>query len=86
VFVNDEGRAFLPTAKRIWDLLLTEQIVMVGLAAPPDARGWFERSNEAAQAQGEGVFTDLVEEHRSRIHEERERAQYAYDGRRQIGR
>jgi superfamily II DNA or RNA helicase len=87
VFVNDEGRAFLPTAKRIWDLLLTEQIVMVGLAAPPDARGWFARSNEAAQAQGEGVFTDLVEEHRSRIQEERERAQYAYDARRQaIGR
>jgi hypothetical protein len=87
VFVNDEGRAFLPTAKRIWDLLLTEQIVMIGLAAPPDARSWFERSNEAAQAQGERVFTELVDEHRSRIQEELERAQYAYDARRQaIGR
>ncbi|MDN3568618.1 helicase-related protein [Paeniroseomonas aquatica] len=87
VFVNDEGRTFLPTAKRIWDLLLTEQITMVGLAATPDARGWFERSKDAAQAQGEQVFAELVEEHRSRVREERERAQYAYDARRQaIGR
>ena len=87
VFVNDEGRTFLPTAKRIWDLLLTEQIMMVGLAATPDGRCWFERSKEAAQAQGERVFTGLVEDHRSRVQEERERAQYAYDARRQaIGR
>jgi hypothetical protein len=60
---------------------------MVGLAATLDGRSWFERSNEAAQAQGERVFTGLVEEHRSRVQEERERAQYAYDARRQaIGR
>jgi superfamily II DNA or RNA helicase len=87
VFVNDEGRIFIPTAKRIWDLLLTEQLMMVGLAANSDACSWFERSRNAAQAQGERVFTELVGEHRSRVQEERERAQYAYDSRRQaIGR
>ena len=87
VFVNDVGRTFLPTAKRIWDLLLTEQIELVGASAMPDADGWFGRSKTAALAQGERIFAELVDEHRTRIQEERERAQYAYDARHQaIGR
>ena len=87
VFVNDAGRTFLPTAKRIWDLLLTEQIELVGASTMPDADGWFDRSKTAALAQGERVFAELVDEHRTRIQEERERAQYAYNARQQaIGR
>lgn len=82
VFVNDEGRTFLPTAKRIWDLLLTEQVEPVGSIAAEDA-DWFDRSRGAALAQGERMFTELVEEHRTRIQEERERAKYAYDARHQ---
>ncbi|MBB4267588.1 helicase-related protein [Roseospira visakhapatnamensis] len=87
VFVNDAGRTFLPTAKRIWDLLLTEQIELTGTSATADADGWFDRSKTAALAQGERVFAELVDEHRTRIQEERERAQYAYNARHQaIGR
>lgn len=87
VFVNDEGRTFLPTAKRIWDLLLTERVESVGAVAAADANGCFDRSKNAALAQGERIFADLVAEHRARIQEERERAEYAYDVRHQaIGR
>lgn len=87
VFINDEGRAFLPTAKRIWDLLLTEQVERIGAVAAGDADGWFDRSRNASLAQGERIFTDLVEEHRTRVQEERERAKYAYEARHQaIGR
>jgi superfamily II DNA or RNA helicase len=87
VFVNDEGRTFLPTAKRIWDLLLTEEVKRVGAVAAGDVDGWFDRSRNAALAQGERIFTDLVEEQRTRILEERERAEYAYEARYQaIGR
>ncbi|HZV18354.1 MAG TPA: helicase-related protein [Sphingobium sp.] len=87
VFVSDEGRTFLPTAKRIWDLLLTEQVESVGAVAAADANGCFDRSKNAALTQGERIFADLVEEHRARIEEERERAKYAYDVRHQaIGR
>jgi SNF2 family DNA or RNA helicase len=87
VFVNDAGRTFLPTAKRIWDLLLTEQIELTGSSATENAEGWFDRSKSAARTQGERVFAELVDEHRNRIQEERERAQYAYEARHQaIGR
>lgn len=87
VFVNDEGRTFLPTAKRIWDLLLTEPVESVGAVAAADANGCFDRSKNATLTQGERIFGDMVEEHRARIQEERERAKYAYDARHQaIGR
>ena len=87
VFVNDEGRTFLPTAKRIWDLLLTEQLDRGGAVAGGGADGWFDRSRSAALAQGERMFAGLVEQHRARVREERERAKYAYDARYQaIGR
>jgi SNF2 family DNA or RNA helicase len=29
VFINDEGRPFVPTAKRVWDLLLTETVAVL---------------------------------------------------------
>ncbi|MBY5775961.1 DEAD/DEAH box helicase family protein [Rhizobium leguminosarum] len=87
VFVNDDGRTYLPTAKRIWDLLLTERIETIEAVAAGDADGCYDRSWSAALAQGERIFTDLVEEHRTRIQEERERAKYAYEARHQaIGR
>ncbi|MBS90815.1 helicase-related protein [Sphingobium sp.] len=87
VFVNDEGRTFLPTAKRIWDLLLTEHVEIVGAVAAGDASGCFESSREAALVQGERIFAELIEEHRVRIQDERERAKYAFDARHQaIGR
>lgn len=87
VFVNDEGRTFLPTAKRIWDLLLTEQVESIRAVAARDADDSFEQSRIAALSQGERIFTDLVNEHRVRIREERERAKFAYDARYQaIGR
>lgn len=86
-FINDEGRTFLPTAKRIWDLLLTEKVEGTGAITAGDASGWFERSRSAAIVQGEQIFSDLVSEHRSQINEARQRAKYAYDARYQaIGR
>lgn len=87
VFVNDEGRAFQPTAKRIWDVLLTEQVEEIETLATQDPHDWFRRSKSAAIAQGDRVFSDLVTEHKTRIEEERGRALYAFEARHQaIGR
>lgn len=83
VFVNDEGRAFQPTAKRIWDLLLTEHVELSDIHLTQAPSDWFGRSKSAAVTQGERVFSDLVVEHKARIAEERERALYAFEARRQ---
>lgn len=81
VFATDDGRTFVPTAKRIWDLLLTEAIEIHGKSSTEDSAGWFGASMTAAQAQGERLFAGLLDEHRAWLKGERERACYAYDAR-----
>jgi len=87
VFVTDDGRTFVPTARRIWDLLLTENVTLAPKVEVESARASFETSLTAAKAQGERIFGELLEEHRSWLADERERARYAFEARYQaIGR
>lgn len=87
VFINEEGRPFVPTAKRVWDLLLTETVDVHAVTGAEESVRWFEASHAAASAQGERIFTELLTEHRARLKEERERAVYAFEARGQaIGR
>ncbi|MCZ2407762.1 MAG: DEAD/DEAH box helicase family protein, partial [Burkholderiales bacterium] len=87
VFINDEGRSFVPTAKRVWDLLLTEAVAVQSVADAEDSARWFDASFAVASTQGEPLFAALTEEHRTRIKEERDRATYAFEARYQaIGR
>jgi superfamily II DNA or RNA helicase len=87
VFVTDDGRTFVPTAKRIWDLLLTENVTLAPKVEVENALACFETSLAAAKAQGERLFAKLLEEHRTWLAEERERARYAFEARYQaIGR
>ncbi len=87
VFINEEGRPFIPTAKRIWDLLLTETVDVHAVAGTEASAKWFEASHTAASTQGERIFTELLTEHRAQLKEERERALYAFEARGQaIGR
>ena len=87
VFISDDGKTFVPTAKRIWDLLLTESIKITGVISYEQSVQSFNAALTAAMTQGERLFTELLGEHRSRLQDERERAKYAYDARYQaIGR
>jgi len=87
VFVADDGRTYVPTAKRIWDLLLTESVTVLEPEGDDEPSHWFDASQNGAQSQGERIFADLLKEHRTTLQEERERAEYAYNARYQaIGR
>jgi len=87
VFINEEGRPFVPTAKRVWDLLLTETVGVHAVTGAEESAKWFEASQAAASTQGERIFAELLTEHRARLKEERERAVYAFEARSQaIGR
>ncbi len=86
-FVAEDGRTFVPTAKRIWDLLLTETVSLAPAVEAESALEWFESSLAAAKDQGEQLFSGLLEEHREWLAGERERARYAFEARHQaIGR
>ena len=87
VFINEEGRPFVPIAKRVWDLLLTKTVDVHAVTGSEESVRWFEASHVAASTQGERIFTELLTEHRARLKEERERALYAFEVRGQaIGR
>jgi superfamily II DNA or RNA helicase len=87
VFTADDGRTFLPTAKRVWDLLLTEAISVRGKSTVAQSSAWYDSSSAAAKSQAERIFTSLREEHRRRLMRERERARFAFEARDQaIGR
>ncbi|WP_136248426.1 DEAD/DEAH box helicase [Halomonas borealis] len=87
VFVMDNGRSFVPTAKRIWDLLLTEHVKIQQATGLEHAIEWYESSSKAAHAQGEQLFNELLDEHRSWLSEECDRATYSFESRQQaIGR
>lgn len=81
VFVTADGRAFMPTARRIWDLLLSEHIELLAPEPTNDAGRWFELSSATASTQGEQHFCELLDAHRTRIEEERTRARYAFEAR-----
>ena len=82
VFANEDGRTFVPTARRVWDLLLTETVEVCAATGAVNSEKWFGMSFAAAQNQGEQIFKDLLGEHRARIKEERDRAIYAFEARR----
>ena len=81
VFATDDGRTFIPTAKRIWDLLLTESIEIKGTTTAEQAASWFDTSLAVAKNQGERMFAEMLGEHRTGLKEDRERALYAFDAR-----
>jgi hypothetical protein len=87
VFATDDGRTFMPTARRIWDLLLTELVTCECVADGESALAWFQASEAAAKIHGERIFSELLGEYRAWLAEERERARYAFEARYQaIGR
>lgn len=83
VFVADDGRSFLPTAHRIWELLLTEDVVVADEIEIERASMCFERSLAAAKIQGERLYHELVAEHKTWLAQEHERLQRAFDARSQ---
>ncbi len=81
VFLTDDDRTFLSTAKRIWDLLLTEQVECATSGEPDQASLWFQKSLRAAEREGERLYFEMKEQHRVWVAEERERLRYAFEAR-----
>lgn len=86
VFVAEDGRSFAPTARRIWDLLVTEKISLVDPGIEVDEAAYLA-AQSAAEIHGEAIFAAMLEEHKARLAQDRERLELAFDARSQaIGR
>jgi hypothetical protein len=87
VFVMNDGRAYVPTARRVWDLLLTEAVEVLGNVSASNATDAVRNVENAAKLHGERLYGEILKEHRERLEREVTRAEDAFDARRQaIGR
>ena len=82
VFLSEEGKIFLPTARHIWDVLQTAEVNVSDTLVGIEAQSVFERLLEAAENSGQEVFDALQQEHSASIAREEERGSVAFTSRR----
>jgi superfamily II DNA or RNA helicase len=82
LFLADDGRVFAPTARHIWDQLLTTLPTILRHLDIETSHQAFERLREAAEQQGKTIYDELVQAHRERLAREREKGEYAFAARR----
>ncbi len=82
LFVQN-GRAFAPTARRLWDMVIGEELhIDVDIASPMTPE-----TGKLAETQAEQVFLELKDTHLQNLSQERQRIEAAFDARRRaIGR
>jgi ERCC4-related helicase len=82
LFLADNGRTYLPTARHVWDQLLTADPQVRSLLDAKVSQTVFAQLQKAAEEHGKAIYEALVQEHRTRIAREREKADYAFAARR----
>jgi superfamily II DNA or RNA helicase len=84
LFVGDGGKIFTPTARHLWDQLLSATPNVQGHLDMDESRKAFDRLAEIAEEHGKFIYDELVQEHRSRLTREKEKGEYAFAARRKI--
>ena len=82
VFLHDDGRVLMPTARHIWNQLLTVSPRIHGHLAGDPAHDVFDRVKEVAENQGKTIYDELAQTHRERLTRERDKGTYAFAARR----
>ena len=86
MFLHDNGRVFLATARYIWEQLLTNDLESVGEARRRHRQGkeatqTFEQVWESAVVQGKTIYDELVHKHRQQLDREQKKGEYAFAAR-----
>lgn len=84
LFLHDNGRVYLPTARHIWDALIADTPDPHRHLRGADAEAAHAASRVCAEAQGEGLYRRMVQERRDRRARERAQAAAAFAARRRI--
>lgn len=82
VFVDEQDRVFLPTARHIWDAIQTAEIKIEDSLEPMASEAFHARLVDAAKQAGEYVFSALRQKHLDAIDREVERGTTAMTARR----
>jgi hypothetical protein len=82
LFVQEDGRVFLPTAQFIWDALVRGEVDVTGSRAALEVGEMQERAEDAIRRHGESVYGELRAAHSERRAREREKGERAFAMRR----
>ena len=82
VFISEEGKWFLPTARHIWDMIQTTEPQVSGTLLGEESSEAFERLLDVAHQAGQEMFDALKQEHTVSIAKEEERGQVAFASKR----
>ena len=82
LFLADNGMVYMPTARHVWDQLLSASIHVRSVMEASVSQAAFEKLQNAAEEHGKPIYEALVQENRGRIAREREKADYAFAARR----
>ncbi|MHB1632661.1 MAG: DEAD/DEAH box helicase [Acidithiobacillus sp.] len=82
VFLSEEGKLFLPTARHIWDALQTAEVQVQATLGQDESIAAHERLQEAAEQAGQELFDALKHAHIASVIREEERGMVAFTSRR----
>jgi superfamily II DNA or RNA helicase len=82
LFLADDGKVFMPTARHVWDQLLMASPKVCSILDAQVSQIVHAQMHKAAEEHGKPIYEALVQEHRARIAREREKADYAFAARR----
>ncbi len=82
VSLNEDGKLFLPTARHIWDMLLTEAVQIRSNLGQDESISSHARLQEAAEQAGREPFDTLQQAHMASVTREEERGIVSFAARR----
>jgi hypothetical protein len=82
VFLSEEGKLFLPTARHIWDVLQTAEAQVQATLGQDESITAHERLQIAAEQAGQELFDALQQAHIASVTREEERGMVAFTSRR----
>jgi superfamily II DNA or RNA helicase len=84
LFLAEGGQVFTPTARHVWDRLLSVIPDVREYLDSEEAGKAFDQLSDIAEEQGRVIYDELVQEHHSRLMREREKGEYGFVARRRI--
>lgn len=82
VFLSEEGKLFLPTARHIWDALQTAEVRIQSTLGQDDSMKAYQCLHEAAEHAGQELFNSLQHAHLASVAHEEERGITSFASRR----
>ena len=82
VFLSEEGKLFLPTARHIWDTLHTTEVNVVDNLVGAEAQLAYENLVTSAEPAGQEAFEGMQQEHIKALSREEERGRLSFASRR----